>query len=386
MKIKIILIVFLLGGLFQNCQKEVPNRDVVFFDNVESSVVKLVEVSAEADPNELSVISTDVVSKDLTVSIEVSEPKLDSYKAKYRGKNITLFPEGSYKLSSNTLIINAQSNKSNKVTLTFDAAVKLDQEATYCLPVTIKNISDPNLNIMEACRTIYFVRGSRQSVDLAGVNGFTVKSFLNDATLPTGPSTMECRFYVHEFPDPAQNPNGYWINLMGTRNGGSLILGTGGVIHSGDYWVGEVKYINYTQAVKLKTWNHVAVVYDGKDVSLYLNGKFESKVTTNGGATRGFSGGEYWGGFRIGGVGTSGKKSEYFNGCLSEVRVWRIARTADEIKRDMCSVSPYAEGLVAYWKMNLLTGSNTIKDLTGHNYDALPDLPQVQFAPAGTCP
>ena len=56
-----------------------------------------------------------------------------------------------------------------------------------------------------------------------------------------------------------------------------------------------------------------------------------------------------------------------FHGKMSEVRVWSVARTENQLKQNMLGVVPASEGLALYYKLD---GSETqeggvIKDATG---------------------
>ena len=63
-------------------------------------------------------------------------------------------------------------------------------------------------------------------------------------------------------------------------------------------------------------------------------------------------------------VGYSYSDDRWLPGEISELRVWNIHRTADEIADNMYSVEPHSEGLIAYWKFNEGSG-NIIHDYTG---------------------
>ena len=54
---------------------------------------------------------------------------------------------------------------------------------------------------------------------------------------------------------------------------------------------------------------------------------------------------------------------------MSEVRIWDKALSENQLKNNMVVVSPKADGLRAYWKMN--EGSGRIfEDATGNGYTA----------------
>src|SRR3712207_7625195 len=51
-------------------------------------------------------------------------------------------------------------------------------------------------------------------------------------------------------------------------------------------------------------------------------------------------------------IGQSANDDRYMNGYVSEARVWATARSAAELKNNVCWVDPLSEGLVAYWRFN----------------------------------
>ena len=73
-------------------------------------------------------------------------------------------------------------------------------------------------------------------------------------------------------------------------------------------------------------WYHIAVVIDGNVLTLYVNGTKKGQITsqTNSGLPD-------FGDLQFGHTGTN----EWFYGALDEVRVWKKARTQDEIRQNM---------------------------------------------------
>jgi RHS repeat-associated protein len=99
-------------------------------------------------------------------------------------------------------------------------------------------------------------------------------------------------------------------------------------------------------------WKHIAVVYNNKIPSLYIDGQFvksglaSTKATIN--PSYNFCTGPY---------GT-------MTGILDEVRIWNIARTEAEINADYRrSIAPSTNGLVAYWPISREDGSD-LYDIT----------------------
>lgn len=53
-----------------------------------------------------------------------------------------------------------------------------------------------------------------------------------------------------------------------------------------------------------------------------------------------------------------------FNGYMSEVRLWNVVRTANQIKENMLGVDPDSDGLVAYYKLD-----GTVEDASGNGME-----------------
>ena len=97
---------------------------------------------------------------------------------------------------------------------------------------------------------------------------------------------------------------------------------------------------------------------NGKQVA-YSNQKMSGSVTLTGNCY----------------VGKSYNEERYIPGEISELRVWSVARTPEQIAGNMYGVSPESEGLVAYWKFNEGSGSTIIDHANGTNLSAVGGTP-----------
>lgn len=166
---------------------------------------------------------------------------------------------------------------------------------------------------------------------------------------------VERRFLIRH----SDGSNGYW-EVVCARN-------------ETDY-NGEYKEAKYKSMLPLEAekWTHIAVVLDGEKVKLYQNGQivkqeyFYSNMR-NVDLTEKYNANNQTQQFAIG---YAYDNSRFFQGMMSEVRVWNRALSADEINAEnhFYKVEPDAEGLVAYWKMNDAKGS-TLKDHTENKND-----------------
>ena len=121
-------------------------------------------------------------------------------------------------------------------------------------------------------------------------------------------------------------------------------------------------------------WHHVAFTYDipGREIIVYLDGEEVSRTTAapsfasdgnvvNLGRGRPADKDAFY-------VGRSYDNTRYFRGDMSEVRVWNVIRTPEEIAANMYGVEPDTPGLMAYWKMDEGSG-RTIRDHSGHGLE-----------------
>lgn len=100
-------------------------------------------------------------------------------------------------------------------------------------------------------------------------------------------------------------------------------------------------------------WYHVAGVYNGSQLSIYINGVLQNTqdvtgdVTTSDGVVMNIGENPTWPG-------------RYWNGKIDEVRIWNTARTQTEIQDNMnFELTGTEPGLVCYFKMNEGTGMTT---------------------------
>jgi hypothetical protein len=119
--------------------------------------------------------------------------------------------------------------------------------------------------------------------------------------------------------------------------------------------------ISGTTLLKQDTWYHIASVYDGANLSIYLNGNLENSASSGAITARSTS-------VIIGAEKQSDNPAVFFNGQIDEVRVWNVARTVEEIREKMAfTLEGWEPGLVSYWQFNEGSGTNAIDPLKGNN-------------------
>jgi len=93
-----------------------------------------------------------------------------------------------------------------------------------------------------------------------------------------------------------------------------------------------IRSVTGTAALPTNAWSHLAVVYDGANMRLYVNGSLVRSVARTGSIATGegvlhIGGNEVWGG-------------EFFQGLIDDVRIYNRALTAGEISTDMSTPLP----------------------------------------------
>lgn len=371
MKLKYSFILLILPAiLFCGCKKSVEYRDVIFFTGTEQTPETRFTIDGPSSIG-VSVTSSKKVDKDVTVNIQVHPELVDTYN-KATGKSYKFLPEGSYNLLTGNIVIKNGTNVSEAAKFSVTSLDGFTEGTTYCVPVSITNVNT-DIAVLEPSRTIYLIINRTiitRAVNLAGNNYYTVASFADDPSLSTiSELTMECRLYVNSF----QAANPFISSVMGIEENFLLRFGdvsiqknqlqlAGGLINGKKYPV--------TSNISFSTgkWYHVAVVYNGSSVSLYVDGKFDSSTEAAKGNIN-FTGanGTYMGGFHVG----FSERGRLLNGYVSEARVWTKALTPIELQNNLCYVDPTAKGLVAYWRFNDAAANGDVTDLTGHGHKAV---------------
>ena len=109
-------------------------------------------------------------------------------------------------------------------------------------------------------------------------------------------------------------------------------------------------------------WYHVAGVYDGSFINIYVNGIQEARVACSGNIAT------FQSAFRLifGQWAYSGNGYRPFNGNLDEISIWNVALSQTSIRNNLCKKLAGTEaGLLGYWRMNETTG-NTVNDFTSN--------------------
>lgn len=351
----------------------------------------------------LTVTSSAKAAEDIQIEMAAAPELLEAYNAK-TGKTYIAPPAEAYSIADGNVVIKAGTSQSTSMLLECDGD-KLAEGVAYCLPVTIKSVKG-GLDVMETSRTAYvtFTKVIDIKVaNLGGRGGFDVPGFWasnneNSPVAALGQMTLEMKVLPVSFPSSTRGDAGI-SSLCGCEENFLFRFGDGagqptnrlqlakGSIGNPIHPDAKDHYEAWTDKYfDTGHWLHFAAVYDGSYIRLYLDGEqFFSKETKGGtvNLSMAYEGHNWSDGFSIG---RSVGYKRYFNGYVSECRVWNVARTAEQLVNGVCYVDPTSEGLIAYWRFNgEVQDDGTVLDETGHGYNARP-FGTVTYVENQKCP
>lgn len=113
-----------------------------------------------------------------------------------------------------------------------------------------------------------------------------------------------------------------------------------------------------TNLIPSGTWTHVAGVYDGTSMTLYINGKLEASVLQTGTIVPAASALN---------IGQNYASSDRFVGRIDELKIWNTARTPHDIRQNIHTrlANASSANLVGYYRMDEGSGSVVI-DASGN--------------------
>lgn len=298
-------------------------------------------------------------TEDIQIHVGAIPSMAATYNLIYKDNAIALGEEY-YEIPEKTATIKAGAISGDNIVINFKNTHQLDDEKRYVLPVSFMSAS--NIDLLDSKRTVYYVfKGAALINVVANISKtyFPVKWQSSVSGLKT--ITVEALVRSADWEAGRDNALSSVFGIEGTflvrigdadRPRNQLQMVAPG---------GNFPNPNVAPGLPTNEWVHIAVVYDATtgERLYYQNGNL---VASDNSASSSVSlGGNCY-------VGYSYDASRYLPGEISELRIWNVQRTADQIATSMYTVDPTTEGLIAYWKFNEGTG-NSIHDYTEHGND-----------------
>lgn len=209
-----------------------------------------------------------------------------------------------------------------------------------------------------------FAQGSGHQLSFNGSSSYVSCGTIS---LSGNAITMMGWFNANQFnslPSPGANISSLWGSEVGTPT--LMRLGDGGALAKEKIQFvvninGNPIKLNGTTTLVTGKWYHVAGVYDGSSLKIYIDGVLEASMSQSGTITSNMA-------FNIG---QNYHIDRTFNGQIDEVSVFKSALSQSTIREWMCQKikpsHPNYSTLEGYWSMDNGSG-NTVTDLSGKGH------------------
>lgn len=374
-----LLMIAMIIGVFVACQDDMENFGNKVY-TVSATVSKFVlKPSMKSATKTIQASVAKPADSDIHLTYKVEPSLVNSYNQAYYAGAI-LLPQEYYELSGTDAVINKGSVVSTEVSIDFKDLNLLSTEQIYVLPVTIAEAT--NIDILSSARTNYFVFEGGALINV--VADMKKENYISFPTFMEGKAsgevcnnlhnyTLEALIRVHEFSPGIQTVMGIegYLLIRISDNGlqpNQLQVSTGAFGSLTD---------PATCLLTANKWTHIALVGDAEaeELRLYIDGQLIITKPATG----------TWQDISLGKpmkanswelesrpfyIGYSYSAGRELDGEFSECRIWNIAKSQEEIVKDVYEVAPESEGLVAYWKFDEGEGK-TVRDHTGNGNDGI---------------
>ncbi|MDO5663735.1 MAG: DUF1735 and LamG domain-containing protein [Bacteroidia bacterium] len=308
-----------------------------------------------------TVRSSNPAGQDVKVTLVADPAALEAYN-KRNSTNFVALPVENFKLDQTEIVIKKGETLAPTVNITLKGLSKemVETGNQYALALTAKPIDGTDVTVIDGANTIIYQIDQVivTSVPVLGTDPKT--GVYHSASAPLAKDLVLSAWTVE-----------MRVNMSGFQRNNQALFGIWGpdseiYMRFGDaptpFNTLQVKFAGsqFDRSIKEfepNTWYHIAVTYDGSIFTLYINGeedvntdKWPGKVTTARDKIYIASSGREW----------------FVNGCMmSEVRLWNISRTKEQIINNQYTINPKTEGLIMYWKMNEGQGHELKNSVSG---------------------
>lgn len=386
--IKALFCFLLLSGIVSitliGCKKEEKNQNSVYITQAVNSSMLSLPMDATGS-TAITVASSYVVNEDVTVNLSVDTSYLKTYN-ETNHTNYVAYPVSSFSLSAQSLKISSGQASSNQLVVTVNSFADYNYALQYAIPVKITttsnsmpSISGQNTILLTVTKSVHSTATKLADNDANNAQEYTFdnnKIFAQSQGVTTVRSnyTIEGRFMVANnftsstrwFYSLFEGANNVFLVIRNGANGGDSR-------NPGDVTIAINGNVSPTlTSLSLGTWYHFALVYDSKNITVYINGKNVYQAPA-GNALFDFAP-EGIASF-AGGTGMA----------VSEYRVWKTMRSAKQISLNQCIIDPKDPDLLAYWRFDQTTTPTIVKDLSGNGNDLKKGNATVSYVPT-VCP
>lgn len=290
---------------------------------------------------------------DVHATLELDESFVTEYNDKY-GTSYQALPSD-YLIYDKDVTIAAGSISSDPIVLNIKE-FSTDNGEAYCIPLKVSS-SSSDVRVMKASsRLLYLLE--KPAVQVVPTMNWKVQPASEDEwNLELTEWTLESWVWMDSF-----RINNQAIFNAPHSTGGQIYVRFGDAdlaYNKLQIKTGGSQFNSSTTFDKSK-WYHVAFTYGSGKAKMYINGELDAELDVSSS-------------YCINGLQLCCSGQTYFkaNAKMAQVRFWSKALSASTIKSQMDkNVSPSADGLIGYWKLNEGEGS-VYKDATGNGRDLI---------------
>lgn len=360
---------YLLGGLILGTLALTACENAEY--DTLSNQAYILQTNTDANTSQKITIGNDPVVTSINVRLSDKASETSSYRLvydasaleKYNSKNETSYtalPESSFSMSSKETTIEAGTSVSSSISLTINPLTDEMKNSgkKYALAFRLES-ADGKANILSSGSVMVYIL---DQVVIQPVVVFNSNHQFGEIQLGNSVDLPEWTFEVNINKDQLRTEVGRGNNqaIFGAYDSNSEIymrFGDAPIEGNRINIKTQGSQMNSQMLFNTNTWYHLALVCTGSKLYLYVNGVLDNSMDlpNSGNSMSCFS--TYTNnGYHLG------------NSMYSEMRLWKKARTQNEIINNMYSCDPASDGLVFYFKFNEGSGS-VFKDASGHGYD-----------------
>lgn len=375
--LKYSLIALAIAALSTSCATEREKMDEHHFSNklyvetgapVEELLVK--PGSVTEFERTLKVSTALKMENKVTARFVADVSLLDTYKKAFYADDVVALPSELCNIPQPDVTIDEGSSSSAPVSIFFEGLDALDRETIYVMPVSLVDVE--GIDVLDSKTVVYYVfRGADLINIVADLKENRAYPDFND-----DPDYNNMTNFTFEaLVKPNQFPN-MLHTIMGIEGHFLLRSGDSGIEPNQLQVATNNGNISSTDCqFEVGKWCHVAVTFAQGEIKIYFNGALKHSGN-NGQASQSFGAKHHneEDGSRVFWVGYSYESNRYWDGLISEVRIWNRTLTQEEINapNHFYTVDVNSEGLLSYWKFNEGSG-NKIKDYGPKGYDLTVD-------------
>ena len=350
-------------------------QEIALITGTDASPISKDQILADEIPisYNFSVSLTGVTQEDVQVHIAYDSLAVVRYNAVNK-TNYAAVPRNTFVINDEFVTIKKGTATSPMTSVTLRDNSFIQEGVNYVIPLAVAYMDGGKADILDASKNLFIKIGKTMetfSLDIPGIGVYSTHSLgagynLNTWTLEikAHPYNMKsrgndqlCRFCCWNEDGGGQvllrfNENGKpWKTLDIVAPSGRYVTGSTGDPATGSF--------------EQNQWYMISIVWDGSNMSVYINGEKDTPTENSVSGNQGFNLNRFEIGMSWGGYGSS----QSYTGRMAEMRIWNIARSASDIASTQCSVDPKSEGLVGYWKMNEGEGHVFHDSVAGNDMD-----------------